>query len=132
METNFLDFDTRGFGYRLKVIRRQNKLTQSEFGEKIDCKQATISAYEEGRVIPPLIVVFKIATLYRVDLNWLVRGQSIVDVESANDYLIKENQVYKTAMEEAKDHTLQVQRELNEANRTIIRLQKEYIDILLK
>lgn len=51
--------------------RRQLKLTQRELANQLGVKAITISAYETGRVDPPLSKVVRLARILSIDLNYL-------------------------------------------------------------
>ena len=37
---------------RIKAIRKERKLNQTEFGDRIGATQAMVTSYETGRVVP--------------------------------------------------------------------------------
>lgn len=49
---------------RIKSIRTRLNLSQDRFAKKIGLTGKTISAYENGRCVPPLKVLDKITTTY--------------------------------------------------------------------
>ncbi len=57
----------------IRFLRDQEKWTQKEFAGKLDIKVSQLGAYEEFRAIPPLSIILKIADLFRVDLDTLIR-----------------------------------------------------------
>jgi len=44
----------------IKLLRRKNKYSQKRLGSKIQVSAKTISAYETGRIIPPIEMFFKL------------------------------------------------------------------------
>lgn len=46
--------------HTIKLLRRKNKLSQRRLGNKLQVSAKTISAYETGRVIPPIEMFFKL------------------------------------------------------------------------
>ena len=51
-------------GNNLKSIRKQNKLTQKEFGKKLGYSARTISDWENGNTELDLTTVKKIVTIF--------------------------------------------------------------------
>ena len=56
---------------RIKSLRTENGMNQSEFSEKIGITQSTLSSYENGNVSPSLDVLITIAKEFNVSLDWL-------------------------------------------------------------
>lgn len=53
----------------IKQLRIQNQLSQKRFGYKIGVSGKTISAYENGKCIPPLKVLERISETYNVSVS---------------------------------------------------------------
>ncbi len=53
----------------IKHLRLQNSLSQKRFGNKIGVSGKTISAYENGKCIPPLRVLEKISEAYNISVS---------------------------------------------------------------
>ncbi|MGM9763535.1 MAG: helix-turn-helix domain-containing protein [Candidatus Cryptobacteroides sp.] len=60
---------------RIKLIRKNSGLTQSEFGEKIGIKQNTIATYEMGKVTPSDVAINNICKEFNVNEKWLRTGE---------------------------------------------------------
>ena len=60
---------------RLKQIRKAIGLNQTEFGERIGVKQATVAAYECGARNPLDTVIKSICREFDVNENWLRTGE---------------------------------------------------------
>lgn len=58
----------------LRYLRTKEGLTQREFAERLNLKQATIGAYEEGRATPPLHVISDASRLFKVSLDNLINA----------------------------------------------------------
>lgn len=56
----------------LCIIRKQNKLKQSEVAEKIGVTQKDISRWETGAVTPSIESLKKLAAVYGVKLDDLI------------------------------------------------------------
>lgn len=59
---------------RIKKIRKKNKLTQVEFGEKIGVKGNTITNYENGLRNPTDAVIRSICREFCINEEWLRNG----------------------------------------------------------
>ena len=59
---------------RIKLVRKQNKLTQVEFGEQIGVKGNTITNYENGLRTPSDAVIFSICREFNINEDWLRYG----------------------------------------------------------
>lgn len=60
---------------RIKKIRKEVKLTQVQFGEKIGVKGNTVTNYESGLRTPTDAVIKSICREFNVDENWLRTGE---------------------------------------------------------
>lgn len=66
---------------RIKQIRKNAKLTQVEFGEKIGVKGNTITGYETGLRNPTDAVILSICREFNVNENWLRNGTGEMFIE---------------------------------------------------
>ena len=60
---------------RIRRIRKDMNLNQTEFGAEIGCTQAAITSYETGRVIPDKSIRMLICQKFNVDEHWLETGE---------------------------------------------------------
>lgn len=63
--------DAKIVGNRIKELRRCVFLNQKAFSEKIGVNQSTLSAYENGNVLPSVDVLVGIAKKFNVSMDWL-------------------------------------------------------------
>ena len=63
-------------GAKLKILRRQRRLTQQELADKLGIKRATISNYEIGRRSPHLSELRRIAEFFGVGLDYFGVAQT--------------------------------------------------------
>lgn len=59
-------------GERIKEIRQENNLTQSEFGQRLSVSQDTISLWEKGRAYPNTEYVIDICKKFDVSADYLL------------------------------------------------------------
>jgi transcriptional regulator with XRE-family HTH domain len=72
------------FGQRLRQVRKDLGLNQSDFAQKLGFSANTIiSRFEKDKSIPSVEVLLVLAQDYKIDLHWLLTGQpspSTIDV----------------------------------------------------
>lgn len=59
---------------RIKALRKENGLTQAEFGARIGVKGNTITTYETGARVPSDSVILSICREFGVNEIWLREG----------------------------------------------------------
>ena len=80
---------------RIKAIRKNAKLTQTEFGEKIGATRAMIASYEGGAVIPSDSILKLISKEFGVSYAWLKTGEgSMEDPAPQVDIIRKLTETY--------------------------------------
>lgn len=55
---------------KLKLLRKERGMTQSEVGEKIGQERSTIACYETGKRTPDIATLERLARLYKVTLDY--------------------------------------------------------------
>jgi transcriptional regulator with XRE-family HTH domain len=97
-------------GKRIQELRKENKITQLELGEKINISHPQIVRYENKDVQPPADVLKRLADLFGVSIDYIVNGntndkaqQSLKDAE-----IIKEFQKVEALPEEEKNTIVRV------------------------
>lgn len=68
---------------RIKLLRKELKLTQAEFGAKVGVKGNTIGNYEMGLRTPSEAVIFSICREFNVNEEWLRDGIDPMFVKSS-------------------------------------------------
>ncbi|MGV9386471.1 helix-turn-helix domain-containing protein [Nonomuraea sp. NPDC003707] len=76
--------DRETLGRRLKQMRRERALTQVDLGKKVNMSGSHISLIERGKRKPSMPMLNQLATLFQVDLLFLLYG---IDVKQAQDTL---------------------------------------------
>lgn len=78
----------REFGQKLRFLRRYCELTQAELTQYLGFStQAHISNLEKGRKEPSLLTVIKVATLFQVTIDYLLRDEIPVEVTISRNSL---------------------------------------------
>lgn len=70
---------------RIRALRKQLGLNQTEFGAKIGVKQTTIAGYERGSSTPLDAVVSAICREFGVNESWLRTGDAPMFVAQSPD-----------------------------------------------
>jgi transcriptional regulator with XRE-family HTH domain len=74
---------------RIKQVRKLQKLTQTEFGERLGVKGNTITGYETGIRVPSSAVIASICREFNVSETWLRTGQGEMIIPVSRDDEIK-------------------------------------------
>ena len=56
-------------------LRQASGMTQAELAAKLNYSDKAVSKWERGESMPDVAVLSKIADLFQVSLDWLVRGE---------------------------------------------------------
>lgn len=60
---------------RIREIRKDNHLTQSEFGSKLGVSRDVISNIEYGRVVPKELFINYLCETFDVNKEWIINGE---------------------------------------------------------
>ncbi len=60
------------FGIKLKNLRENHKMTQSELAEYLGVVTGTVSAYEQNRTYPSIEILIKICTFFNVSADFMI------------------------------------------------------------
>lgn len=75
------------FSERLKQLRKEKKVTQSEIAKKIGVAKSTYSQYENGHREPNFETLLKLSLFFNVDVDFLLSGKN--SIQSLTDALNK-------------------------------------------
>lgn len=75
---------------RIKQIRKKERLTQTEFGERIGVKGNTITNYETGLRNPTDAVIKAICREFNVNETWLRTGEGDMFIQLTRDEQIEQ------------------------------------------
>lgn len=64
----------KGFGSRIKQLRKQRKWTQKELATKLDVRFPQLNKYECGLHTPPLEKLIKLAEVFDTTVDYLLTG----------------------------------------------------------
>ena len=89
-----IKMDLVQIGKFIAELRKEQKLTQEQFGEKIGVTNKTISRWENGNYLPPADILLAMSQLFDVSVNEILSGKRLLAEE------------YKEAAEANLTHTL--------------------------
>ena len=67
--------DQKKIGLFLKVLRKEQKLTQEQLAEQFNVSDRTVSRWETGTNMPDLSILIEIADFYHVDIREIIDGE---------------------------------------------------------
>lgn len=73
-------------GNRIKYVRKNNKMTQADFGKIVGKEYTTIGRYEKGTLPVPSDVLIAIVEHFNLSADWLLLGttKDTSDLEKTN------------------------------------------------
>lgn len=94
-------------GSFLAELRKEQKLTQAELGEKLGVTNKTVSRWETGTYMPPVEMLEELSSLYGLTINEILSGRKLTTEEykemaesniretlKASTFELKEKQVF--------------------------------------
>ena len=75
------------FGERLKMLRKESRMTQDELARKLNVTKSIISYYELGDRTPSADILVKLAYIFNVSTDYLlgIKYERILDVTGVRD-----------------------------------------------
>lgn len=82
-------------GHKLKLLRKEKRMTQQELADALNVKRATISNYEIGRRSPHLSELRRIAEYFGVGLDYfgMVQTDDILDLVARAKKVFDNNEI---------------------------------------
>lgn len=77
------------FGERLKNLREKSGYTKKEISHKLDFTANVYGSYERGDRRPSLETIIKLADMYDVSLDYLIRGKEYQSESTSNKEISK-------------------------------------------
>ncbi len=109
MEEKMETWNNQEVAERIKYLREENKLTQSQVAQRLNyASRNTVSDYETGRRSVGVQVAVAYAELFGVSLDWILRGTGAYRKESKSEtdellsvfFSIRKPQVREIAIEQ--------------------------------
>lgn len=79
-------------GIKLKTLRVSNKLSRKQIAELVGISASMIGLYETGQRLPSIPILIKLATHYKVSLDYLLDTEiqkNVLSLEGLTDKQIK-------------------------------------------
>lgn len=94
------------FKNRLKEIRKNNNLTQKEFGKKLNLSASTIAMYECGKREPDLYTISEISKIYNTSTDYILGLSNISNINSLieNDIIVEISKLPNDRLEVLKSY----------------------------
>jgi transcriptional regulator with XRE-family HTH domain len=67
-----MGFEPKMMGKRIADVRNKNNISQEKIAESLNKSVSLISLYEAGRRVPPPDVLFEIADLFDISVDYLI------------------------------------------------------------
>ncbi|MDO5147672.1 MAG: helix-turn-helix transcriptional regulator [Eubacteriales bacterium] len=100
-------------GETIRSFRAANDMTQKELADKLSISPSTIGMYEQGRRVPDLDTISKIANVFNVTVGYLIGAEKSDEIDSKKDDSIQIDNSYTNEQRE-KRRNIQTERLLNE------------------
>lgn len=90
------------FGYRLRELRENKNLTQTQVARRLNLSKTTISGYENNIKTPSLEVLVKLSILYGVSADYILglENRKMITVDGLT---LKQEELVKILINEFKD-----------------------------
>lgn len=69
----------------IAFLRTTNKMTQLELAEKLNYSDKAVSKWERGDSVPDIKVLLKIASIFQVNINYLLENHGIEELPIISD-----------------------------------------------
>ncbi|MBR2315718.1 MAG: helix-turn-helix transcriptional regulator [Clostridia bacterium] len=102
---------------RLKIARKKYGYTQQNVADILGMKRATYAKYENGQAVPPAEVFIRLATMYGVNVDYLIGRDAyakeiMADSASETENKVKFFNYFMSMSEEQRISTLKHMEEL--------------------
>lgn len=76
MDNKILDIDMIQIGQRIRDARTKQHVTQTEIYDKCGISSGALSMIENGKRVPTIAVMYKLACVLGCSIDWLITGAS--------------------------------------------------------
>ncbi len=74
-------------GFRLRELRKENRMSQEELGKILGVTKVSISGYENGTRVPSMDILLKILDVFRVPADYLLGRELNAVAEDDEEHL---------------------------------------------
>ena len=72
------------FGEKLKLLRKNKKISQEKLAERVGVSRQSISKWETGEAYPEMSNILALCTIFQCNINDLV-NENLIDIDSLDD-----------------------------------------------
>lgn len=90
-------------GDKIKELRDENKITQSNLAQSLGVSPSTVGMWEQNRRTPDTELLKKISDLFKVSIDYLLEKTNIRNYESKETTVALHTDDYDELPQEAKD-----------------------------
>ncbi|HVC59835.1 MAG TPA: helix-turn-helix transcriptional regulator [Acetobacteraceae bacterium] len=98
----------KALGGRIKVLRKDKKLSQNELAAPIGARCQLLNKYESGRVTPPAEMLVRLADALGTSVDYLLTGSPVDDTQLASSRLSRRFQALEGLAEGDREAIIQV------------------------
>ncbi len=112
-------------GQRIKILRKQNHLTQKELGEKLNVTKVSVCCYEKGTRTPSLETLMDLSNIFAVNVDYFLGNDSYVISDNDNNYGMKMAKEEMELITELRKYTNLYEKLLEDPKRAIELIDKK-------
>lgn len=75
-------------GYRLRELRRERKMSQSDLGKLLGVTKVSVSGYEKGTRVPSMDILLLILDVFEISADYLLGRELNVVCEDNGDFSV--------------------------------------------
>lgn len=83
---------SKAIGGKIAEVRKNAQLSQAELAQQISISPQAVGKWERGESMPDIITLNRLATLFKVDLNYFANSFSSESIEKADEVKNQNNQ----------------------------------------
>lgn len=85
---------------QLKLLRNSKQKIQQEVCSALNIEQSTLANYENGKRVPKIEILIKIAEYYQCSVDFLLGIDKFGKIDYSNDYLLDDSKIKRITAEE--------------------------------
>lgn len=93
---------------KIKCVREQNGLTQSELAKKLNITRSSVNAWEMGLSVPSTRYVVELAQLFKITTDYLLDVSSNIEV-NINDLTEEEKEIVMRLLQYFQNNKMNLQ-----------------------
>ena len=114
-------------GYRLRELRKENKMSQENLGKLLGVTKVSISGYEKGTRVPSLDILNGILDVFQVSADYLLGRELNVVCEDSDNFSVSLSTVDIEIIKEIRSNSVLFNNIANNPKRFFSTLDKKNI-----